>query len=236
VGVWGFGGIWIWAVLIVGAARGAPCPAWGGGHPHPSRALEPLDLERFALALTLESRPRVSPSSLALDLERAHDFDWGIEEGHTTQEQLRLTIEARREKTKELIDAGMSQRQAAKALGVGLGTVQRDLIQSGSESDPKRVTKADRRAQRELGRAARHTRASLPGYQKPRCKSLTLADAGIDKNLAKEGRKLGALSEREFERRPDPKASRTSPSSSAFAQVPARERTRACPRSPPPRG
>jgi hypothetical protein len=37
----------------------------------------------------------------------------------------------------------------------------------------------------------------------------TLAEAGIDKNLAHEGRKLGALSEREFERRPNPEASVT---------------------------
>jgi len=34
----------------------------------------------------------------------------------------------------------MSQRQAAKVLGVGLATIQRDLTRNGSESDPKRVT------------------------------------------------------------------------------------------------
>jgi N6-adenosine-specific RNA methylase IME4 len=86
--------------------------------------------------------------------------DWGIEEGHTTAEQLRLTIAARRETAVKLVEGGMSQRQAAKALGVGLGTVQRDLTQSGSESDPKRVTKADRRAQRELELATKQ--AALP--------------------------------------------------------------------------
>jgi len=34
---------------------------------------------------------------------------------------------------------GTPRRQAAKVLGVGLGTVQRALTQSGSKSDPKRV-------------------------------------------------------------------------------------------------
>jgi transposase len=44
----------------------------------------------------------------------------------------------------------MSQRQAAKALGVGKGTIQRDLVdQNGPQSGPERSTKAERRAQRE---------------------------------------------------------------------------------------
>jgi hypothetical protein len=49
----------------------------------------------------------------------------------------------------------MSQREAADALGVGLGTVQRDLAHSGSKNDPKRVTKAERRAACELELAAK---------------------------------------------------------------------------------
>jgi transposase len=57
---------------------------------------------------------------------------------------------ARRETAAKLIEDGMSQRQAAKALGVGKGTIQRDLVdQNGPQSGPERSTKAERRAQRE---------------------------------------------------------------------------------------
>jgi transposase len=63
----------------------------------------------------------------------------------------------------KLIEAGVSQRQAAKVLGVGLGTVQRDLTQGGSKSDPERVTKAERRAQRELDLANKQT--ALPNQR-----------------------------------------------------------------------
>jgi hypothetical protein len=35
--------------------------------------------------------------------------DWGVESGQIDEQQLRLTIEARREKAKELVDAGLSQ-------------------------------------------------------------------------------------------------------------------------------
>jgi N6-adenosine-specific RNA methylase IME4 len=82
--------------------------------------------------------------------------DWGIEEGHTTQEKLRLTVQARRETAAKLIEAGMSQRAAAKALGVGKGTIHRDLTQKGAESAPERgATKAERRAERELELASK---------------------------------------------------------------------------------
>lgn len=90
--------------------------------------------------------------------------DWGIDGGHTTAERLRLTVAARRETAAKLIDGGMSQRQAAKTLGVGLGTVQRDLTQSGSEGDPKRVTKAERRAERELELASKQTALPTKRY------------------------------------------------------------------------
>lgn len=47
-----------------------------------------------------------------------------------------MTIEARRERAKELVDAGMSQRQAAAVLGVDAATVNRDLaaLQNATES------------------------------------------------------------------------------------------------------
>src|SRR4029077_20646307 len=56
------------------------------------------------------------------------------EEGHTTQEKLRLTVAARRETAAKLVEGGMSQRQAAEALGVGKGTIQRDLDRNGPPS------------------------------------------------------------------------------------------------------
>jgi N6-adenosine-specific RNA methylase IME4 len=83
--------------------------------------------------------------------------DWGIEEGHTTPEQLRLTVEARREKAKELTDAGLSQRETAKALGVSQSTVRDDLSRNRSENDekPLKQSKAERRAERELELSAK---------------------------------------------------------------------------------
>jgi transposase len=49
--------------------------------------------------------------------------DWGVESGQIDEQQLRLTIEARREKARELVDSGLSQRQAAKVLGVDQKTI-----------------------------------------------------------------------------------------------------------------
>jgi N6-adenosine-specific RNA methylase IME4/predicted XRE-type DNA-binding protein len=87
--------------------------------------------------------------------------DWGIEGGHTTAEQLRLTVAARREKAAELIEGGMSQRQAAKALGVSQPTIAADVIKNRSQGDQKPIaTKSERRAQRELDLASKQ--AALP--------------------------------------------------------------------------
>jgi hypothetical protein len=59
--------------------------------------------------------------------------DWGIESGHTTPDKLRLTVEARREQATKLVESGMSQRQAAKALGVSKSALNRDVSQSGTK-------------------------------------------------------------------------------------------------------
>jgi len=82
---------------------------------------------------------------------------WGIDGGHTTAEQLRLTIAARRETASNLVKGGMSQRQAAKALGVSHQTVMRDIGPKGDKDGPERTTKAERRAQRELDLASKQT-------------------------------------------------------------------------------
>lgn len=89
---------------------------------------------------------------------------WGIEGGHTTAEQLRLTIAARRETATKLVKGGMSQRQAAKALGVDKRTIGRDVGQDAPNSGAKRTTKAERRAQRELDLANAQTALPTQRY------------------------------------------------------------------------
>jgi N6-adenosine-specific RNA methylase IME4/DNA-binding CsgD family transcriptional regulator len=89
--------------------------------------------------------------------------DWGVDEGHTTAEQLRLTITARRETASKLIEAGMSQREAAKVLGVDESTVRADLRENPAQAAEKSRTKAERRAQRELELAS--AQAALPSHR-----------------------------------------------------------------------
>lgn len=81
--------------------------------------------------------------------------DWGVDGGHTTPEQLRLTVEARRETAAKLIEGGLSQRQAAKALGVDESTVRADMRENPAENAGKSRTKAERRAERESELAAK---------------------------------------------------------------------------------
>jgi transcriptional regulator with XRE-family HTH domain len=63
-----------------------------------------------------------------------------VDRGLVEPDKLRLKIEARKEKAKELIDAGMSQRQAAKALGVDERTVRRDMRPDAAENAAERRT------------------------------------------------------------------------------------------------
>jgi N6-adenosine-specific RNA methylase IME4 len=93
--------------------------------------------------------------------------DWGIEEGHTTADQLRLTIEARRELVAKLVEGGLSQRQAAKALGVDEGTVRGDLRKNSAPNAEKSrtsQTKAEKRAQRELDLASKQVALPTKHY------------------------------------------------------------------------
>lgn len=62
-------------------------------------------------------------------------YDWGIQRGLTKPEDVRLTIEKRKETARALVDSGMSQRDAAKALGVSSKTIQRDLGQNVQENE-----------------------------------------------------------------------------------------------------
>lgn len=86
--------------------------------------------------------------------------DWGIDEGHTTAEKLRLTVEARRETAAKLIEGGLSQREAAKVLGVSQSTIRDDVSDNSSNASRNHSTKAERRAERELELATKQ--AALP--------------------------------------------------------------------------
>lgn len=48
---------------------------------------------------------------------------------------VRLAIPDRREAVAELVEEGMTQREVADVLGVGLGTVARDLVPNGTSDD-----------------------------------------------------------------------------------------------------
>lgn len=85
--------------------------------------------------------------------------DWGIEGGHTTADQLRLTVEARRASAAKLVEAGLTQQQVAKELGVSQATISKDLSipdkkLSEANNNP---TKAEKRATREIELAAKQT-------------------------------------------------------------------------------
>jgi hypothetical protein len=66
--------------------------------------------------------------------------EWGEEKGLLDMEKVRLTVSARKEKAKELVDAGMSQRQAAKVLGVDHKTIQNDLANKSPQAGDKVAT------------------------------------------------------------------------------------------------
>jgi transposase len=68
-----------------------------------------------------------------------------IGEGLVDADQLRLTIEARRQKAKELVVGGMSTRDVAAALGTSQSTVMRDVNQNGSQSEPQQISDRDER-------------------------------------------------------------------------------------------
>lgn len=65
------------------------------------------------------------------------------EKGLVDKAEFRLTVEARREKAQELVDSGMSQRQAARELGVHHSTIQDDLAEYPPEHGGISATKAE---------------------------------------------------------------------------------------------
>jgi hypothetical protein len=66
-------------------------------------------------------------------------YDWGIGHGLTSPEEVRLTVEKRKEMAKQLVDGGMSKRKAAQALGVSEGTVRGDLSAQKSRKNAQEL-------------------------------------------------------------------------------------------------
>jgi ParB family chromosome partitioning protein len=71
-------------------------------------------------------------------------FDYGVDRGLTTPESTRLTIIKRQQEAKRLVNSGMSQRKAAKALGVDKRTIGRDVGQNAPQSGAKIPTPTSR--------------------------------------------------------------------------------------------
>ena len=63
--------------------------------------------------------------------------DWGVEGGHTTKEQLRLTVSARKEAVVQLKVKGLSTRQIAAALDIPRRTARRDLGEEAGQNGPQ---------------------------------------------------------------------------------------------------
>jgi phage N-6-adenine-methyltransferase len=64
-------------------------------------------------------------------------YDYGVREGLTTPEALRLTIAKRQETARALVGGGMSKRKVAKMLGVNEGTVRNDVRNHSAKSAEK---------------------------------------------------------------------------------------------------
>jgi phage N-6-adenine-methyltransferase len=70
-------------------------------------------------------------------------YDYGVERGLTTPEDLRLTITKRQEIFRELVNGGMSQRQAAKALGVPESTIRSSDVRANRADDERNARTRD---------------------------------------------------------------------------------------------
>jgi IS30 family transposase len=76
-----------------------------------------------------------------------------VEGGHTTEEKLRLTVSARKEKAKELQAAGMSVRQIADTLGASKSTIHEDLAGANAPKSGANETKIGLVSDREIAAA-----------------------------------------------------------------------------------
>lgn len=86
--------------------------------------------------------------------------NWGLDTGVTTEDKMRLTVTARQETAKALVASGVSQRKAAKMLGVKHTTIQRDVARNVPKGGTKSATGS---AITKARRAAASTRSSSGG-------------------------------------------------------------------------
>jgi hypothetical protein len=84
------------------------------------------------------------------------------DKGLVDPKKMRLTLEVRREKAKELVDGGMSQRQAAIVLGIPRSTLQNDLDESRPESGRESSTRKVRGTQGTGEQRVVHARLKMP--------------------------------------------------------------------------
>lgn len=94
-----------------------------------------------------------------------HDLQ--LDRGLINEDKLRLTIMERQRQARALVDAGVSQRKAAKALGVDPKTVRNDLAGKKSPQSGGKIpapTKAEKRAARETELAAKQTALPTKRY------------------------------------------------------------------------
>jgi predicted transcriptional regulator len=88
----------------------------------------------------------------------------GDRRAYITPEDIRLAVAARREAAQQLCAAGMSQRRAAKVLGVTHATIRRDVEQNVPKSGTKSSTGSAATKARRAGIAAKARYASRPSW------------------------------------------------------------------------
>jgi N6-adenosine-specific RNA methylase IME4 len=83
-------------------------------------------------------------------------INWGIDTGNMTADQFRYTVAHRQEIAQQLIDSGVSQRQAAKLLGVSEWTIRSDVRGNLAESarKPRTGSAATKRHRARVARIA----------------------------------------------------------------------------------
>jgi N6-adenosine-specific RNA methylase IME4 len=161
----------------------------GGRQPHASRLTVATSSVDPGRDLEVEDVPRALPgpesdgremskktesarftkiaTDLMLDVKSL--VNWGLDTGNTTEDDLRALVlqrnpVLRREAAIRLIESGVSQRKAAKILGVDHKTIQNDLANKSPKSGEKVATAVKaKRAKIAAGSAAKGIAAITPG-------------------------------------------------------------------------
>jgi N6-adenosine-specific RNA methylase IME4 len=91
-------------------------------------------------------------------------YEYGLDKNLITEKSFRYTIAERQKQVKLLAESGSSTRKIAKVVGVSQAQVRRDLRPKGQKSEPKRLTKAEKRAEREAELAAKQIALPVKRY------------------------------------------------------------------------